>query len=462
MRKSEEYMKNLFKIFIITILIVTMVNLPVFASKVINDKLAFTETELFKVMEIFSELGGVNIFLDEDVKNKKITFFAKGLSLKKSLDMIVITNNLELKKMGKTVYVIYPKKKKDIYKGEVTSFVFRLNNREPKNLLNIIKGISKKTKVYMNETINAIVMIDTIENIRKAKSILKQLDSMRRQVLIDVKLVEIQKDYIKELGPAFSNSKLSFGEFKELATSKTTMILNTLIETGKGTVLASPRIRVLDKEEAEINVGDKIPIEITTSSRTAGGDNIDLNKSVQWENVGIKLKIECKKIHDNDDVTIKLYNEVSSVVSYTAGGYPHIRTRNANTTLRLTDGVTVAFGGLINSTEEKKSNDIPFLSKLPGIGKIFQDIRHNDVKTEIVMFITPRLKAEVIKEISENKPDKDFIKKTIDLTGSGIPQKSEIKIEKNEIPIIELVEKTEKKSLRSMRALLKKLKRNSR
>jgi type II secretory pathway component GspD/PulD (secretin) len=312
----------------------------------------------------------------------------------------------------------------------------------------------------MNETINAIVMIDTIENIRKAKSILKQLDSMRRQVLIDVKLVEIQKDHIKELGPAFSNAKLSFGEFKELATSKTTMILNTLIETGKGTVLASPRIRVLDKEEAEINVGDKIPIEITTSSRTAGGDNIDLNKSVQWENVGIKLKIECKKIHDNDDVTIKLYNEVSSVVSYTTGGYPHIRTRNANTTLRLTDGVTVAFGGLINSTEEKKSNDIPFLSKLPGIGKIFQDIRHSDVKTEIVMFITPRLRAEEIAEISENKPNKSFIEKTNDLTGCSRNKVSDIKIIKENNIKIETVEEDDKKSLSNMRALLKRLKRN--
>jgi len=342
-----------------------------------SEKLAFTETELFKVMEVFSELGNMNIFVDEDVKNKKITFFARGLTLKKSLEMIVLTNNLRMKKMGENVFVIYPKKKAEDYRGEIMSKVFYLNNRDPKNLLNILKGIDKKTKVYMNETINAIVMIDTRKNIEKAEKIINGIDAKRRQVMIDVKLVELQRSCIKDLGPDFTNTKLSFGEFKELATAKTNMILNTLIEKGKGTILASPRIRVLDKEEAEINVGDKIPIEITTTSRTAGGDNIDLNKTVQWENVGIKLKIECKKIHKNNDLTVKIYNEVSSVVDYTPGGYPHIRTRNATTTLRLRDGVTVAFGGLINSMEDDKKHSVPILSKLPGLGRLFKDIRKN-------------------------------------------------------------------------------------
>ncbi len=296
-------------------------------------------------------------------------------------------------------------------------------------------------------------MIDTPENINKAKQIIKGLDSQRKQVMIDVKLVEIEKSKIKELGPKFTNTELGFGEYKELATAKTSMILNTLIENGNGTLLASPRIRVLDKEEAEINVGDRIPIEITTSSRTAGGDNINLNKSVQWESVGIKLKIECKKIHKNNDLTIKFYNEVSSVVNYTTNGYPHIRTRNASTTLRLTDGVTVAIGGLINTVEEKKKNDVPILSKLPVIGRLFRDIRTNKVKTEIVMFITPRLNPEIVDSITDSKPSDNAMLKTYNLVCENkavvkekitIPLEEE-KIVKNEIKIAQVIPELKKK-----------------
>jgi type II secretory pathway component GspD/PulD (secretin) len=451
-----------------------MLLLPFSPRQVLGEELVFTDTEIFKVMEILSSLGNFNIFVDESVKNKKITFFAKDLSVKKSLDMIVATNGLEMKKTAASTYLIYPKNKTDDYEDDKVSHVFHLKNRDPKNLLNILKGLGKRTKVFMEETINAVVMIDTQKNIDTAKKMVAEMDRARRQVMIDVKLVEIQKGALKELGPDFSNTELSFGDFKNLPTAQTNMILNTLIEENKATTLASPRIRVLDKEEAEINVGDRIPIEITTSSRTAGGDNIQLNRTVQWESVGIKLKITCQKIHNDNELTLQLYNEVSTVIRFTQAGYPQIRTRNAQTILRLRNGETVAFGGLINSLDSKTNHHIPLLARLPVLGRIFQNLRNEQNQTEIVMFVTPQLRSNLVDEVTETLPSDESVIRGASI--SDVPNQPEIKpytssvVEINNLsdkflspaakitePVKEIVEKPVKKNNR-MAELLKRLK----
>jgi type II secretory pathway component GspD/PulD (secretin) len=252
------------------------------------------------------------------------------------------------------------------------------------------------------------------------------------------------------------------------------MILNTLIEENKATTLASPRIRVLDKEEAEINVGDRIPIEITTSSRTAGGDNIQLNRTVQWESVGIKLKITCQKIHNDNELTLQLYNEVSTVIRFTQAGYPQIRTRNAQTILRLRNGETVAFGGLINSLDSKTNHHIPLLARLPVLGRIFQNLRNEQNQTEIVMFVTPQLRSNLVDEVTETLPSDESVIRGASI--SDVPNQPEIKpytssfVEINNLsdkflspaakitePVKEIVEKPVKKNNR-MAELLKRLK----
>ncbi len=157
MTDSEEFMNTRLKFISIQtlFLLIFFTALPLTAVTV-EESLSFTDTELYKVMEIFSVEGDMNIFIDEDVKNQKITFFAKKLSMKDSLNMIMATNSLQMKMAAKNTYLIYPKKKSDEYDEDKISHVFHLNNRDPKNILNIIKGISKKTKVFMNETINAV------------------------------------------------------------------------------------------------------------------------------------------------------------------------------------------------------------------------------------------------------------------------------------------------------------------
>lgn len=353
------------------------------------NSLVFVETEIQKVLEVFSKMTGCNLFLDESVPRKKVTFFAQNINIRLALDMFVRTNGLAIKKMNPNTFLIYPKSKAAEYESEVASHVFILENDDPKKVINILKTIGKNTKVSLNDRINGIVMIDTPENIETAKKIVASMDYKKPQVTVDLKLVEVKRDRLQDLGVKFKQDSSMIVDLRSLARLKDQVVIDTLIKENAAEVLAQPQLKVLDQQKAEIQVGDKIPIEITSASKTAAGDSVQLNKTVQWESVGIKLQIQVEKIHNENEVTLKIYNEVSSVVEYTKEGYPHIRTRNAVTVVRLNSNETAVIGGLINSEERTTVFKIPILSKLPGLGKIFRNVKTDKISTEIVMFITP-------------------------------------------------------------------------
>jgi len=375
------------------------------------NSLVFVDTEIQKVLEIFSKMTRSNLFLDESVPRKKITFFAQNMPVKLALEMFVKTNGLMLKKMNSNTFLIFPKLKAADYESELSSHVFILENDDPKKIINILKTIGKNTKVSLNERINGIVMIDTPENIETAKKIVASMDYKKPQVTVDLKLVEIKRDRLKDLGVKFKNDSNMIINLKSLATLKDQVLIDTLIKENAAEVLAQPKLKVLDQQKAEIQVGDKIPIEITSASKTAAGDSVQLNKTVQWESVGIKLQVQVEKIHNANEVTLKIYNEVSSVVEYTKEGYPHIRTRNAVTVVRLSSSETAVIGGLINSEERTTVFKIPLLSTLPGLGKIFRNVRTDKMSTEIVMFITPVISTEPSLDRVENI-EADLLEKT--------------------------------------------------
>ncbi len=358
------------------------------------NSLVFVDTEIQKVLEVFSKVTKYNLFLDESVPRKQITFFAQNMPIKLALEMFIKTNGLVLKKMNANTFLIYPKTKAAEYESEVASHVFILENDDPKKVINILKTIGKNTKVSLNDRINGIVMIDTPENIETAKKIVASMDYKKPQVTVDLKLVEVKRDRLKDLGVKFKDDANTIANLKSLARLKDQVLIDTLIKENAAEVLARPQLKVSDQQKAEIQVGDKIPIEITSASKTAAGDSVQLNKTVQWESVGIKLQVQVEKIHNENEVTLKIYNEVSSVVEYTKEGYPHIRTRNAVTVVRLNSNETAVIGGLINSEERTTVFKIPILSTLPGLGKIFRNVRTDKISTEIVMFITPVISAE--------------------------------------------------------------------
>ena len=165
--------------------------------------------------------------------------------------------------------------------------------------------------------------------------------------------------------------------------------INIRKEDGDSNLLANPRIRVKNREKAKIHIGDRLPVITTTSTA-----NVGVSESVSYLDVGLKLDVE-PNIYLDDDVSIKVALEVSSIVSTikSANGTLayQVGTRNAATVLRLKDGETQVLAGLINDEDRKSASKVPGLGDIPILGRLFGSHLGEANKNEIVLLITPHV-----------------------------------------------------------------------
>ena len=158
--------------------------------------------------------------------------------------------------------------------------------------------------------------------------------------------------------------------------------------SGKGNTLANPRLRVKNKEKAKIVIGEKLPVFSTSLVANVGSSS-----SVSYLDVGLKLDIEPVVSLDNE-VTLKVALEVSSVTNAVTSGTNtayQIGSRQASSVIRLRDGETQVFAGLIRDDDITAINGLPGLSRMPLLGRLFGQHTDTKNKTELALFITPRV-----------------------------------------------------------------------
>lgn len=254
-------------------------------------------------------------------------------------------------------------------------------------------GSSSSQSVRSNS--NMLVLMGEPGDIEQAKGILAQLDMPRKQVNIDVSITEIAETSGKELGTEWawnevgltedtSTSGIWFGKFSKEATNITATV-SALIKNGSATLLAKPNISVLDNEYAEILIGDRILFPKLTGYNDNGIPIYDKDE----EKVGIYLQI-APKIAGDSEIVLTVYPQVSLVTGYLKD-YPQISTREAKTTVSVKNGSTLAIGGLLQDNDIKNYSKVPLLGDLPIIGSVFRHSKKTKERTEIVIFLTPKI-----------------------------------------------------------------------
>lgn len=246
-----------------------------------------------------------------------------------------------------------------------------------------------------------LVMIGERAELEKAKLLLAQLDVRRRQVEIEVMITEISSTANKELGIDWTwsdialaetnDSGIGFGKFTKQGMA-INGALSMLIKDGRANLLAQPNISVLDGECADILIGDRILYPKLVGYNQVGAPIYDKAE----EKVGVYLQI-APRIAGGEDVVMTLYPQVSLVTGYLktqAGDYPQISTREARTTVSVRNGATLAIGGLIRDNEISNASKIPILGDLPILGQLFRHNKKTRERTEIVIFLTPRVVEE--------------------------------------------------------------------
>jgi type II secretory pathway component HofQ len=248
-----------------------------------------------------------------------------------------------------------------------------------------------------------LVLSGDAETVEKALALARQLDIPRKQVVIDVSVLETSDDLAKELGLSWSFSNFTISEKANASgmrplslgdgqrsplDAKATITAKDLWT--KSTILASPNVSVLDGESAYVLIGSRIKYSVLANAATPTSPAVF---DVREERVGVYLQVAAQVANDGT-ITLNLYPQVSTITGYlnvNGSSLPQIATREARTILRLKTGDTVVMGGLIQDQDIRTLESVPFLSDIPVLGEFFKRRKTSKVKTHLILSITPRV-----------------------------------------------------------------------
>ncbi len=156
--------------------------------------LSFKDAKLKEVFEFLSKLSGVSILFDDDVKDQPVTVFAKDISFKQALGLLLATNKLFMKKIAQDAIIIIPKtkSKQDQYQDLMIK-TFYLSSIQAKDMVNIIRTMLETRKVIVNDQLNSITLRETPEKLKLAEKLIKVNDRKDSEVVIDVQVMSVDR-----------------------------------------------------------------------------------------------------------------------------------------------------------------------------------------------------------------------------------------------------------------------------
>lgn len=301
-------------------------------------------------------------------------------------------------------------------------------SRKPRSLSKAGTGNSQGSSslegvtIIADEPNNALIIMAEPQQYRMLSKIIKRLDVMPLQVLIDATIVAVKLDDDFSYGVqwAFNNSGpdglegvgllgaaaggavaaatggFSYALGHSMADIRLTF--DILARDERINVLSAPSLMVLNNQEAVIKVGDSVPIRTSESTNTSGGANPIQTSNIEQLDTGVILKVK-PRVNASGMVILEIDQSVDTASKTTAKtgtsniDSPTILKRQIQTTVAVVDGESIVLGGLINEQHTYENAGIPFLKDIPYIGWLFGSVGKKVIKDELIVVITPRVVA---------------------------------------------------------------------
>jgi len=387
----------------------------------------FEDGSLQKILESLGRIAGVNVLFDEGFRDKKATVNLSGITFQEALDRITFVNRLFYKVLDQNTIIIVPesRQKRTSY-DELLLRTFYIQNAEINETVNLVKTLAKVQLVTPNLGIGAITVLGTVDQIAMAERIIDLNDKARGEVLVEVRILEINRNNLKRWGIDLSNytaaatlsptgaeNEVTAGVLNiraQLLSSlnradwvvsiPSTLFARFLQTDSNVRILASPRLRAAEGKKAELKIGTEVPIPVTSYTVGTGGGvggGYLPATSFQYRNVGVNLTL-LPRVAASGDITLEMTAEFSLLGDDRNVGsesnpinVPTFLTRNVIGTLRLRDGETGLIGGLLQGRDARSFSGAIGINSIPVIGKLFGNNLREVNETEVLISITPRI-----------------------------------------------------------------------
>jgi len=264
-----------------------------------------------------------------------------------------------------------------------------------------------EVRITADEVRNNLIVEATRADYQVIKNLLKEIDILPRQVLIEVTIAEVTLDKSSELGVEWSYLK---GD-ENLSTSlldatlgssglqytigkadRWTAAMKALASENKVNILSSPSILASNSESAEIDISTEVPVASAQYEYTSG-DNPVVSTSIEYRNTGVLLNVT-PHINKNGIVTMEISQEVSEQAQSVQVGnlnYPSFFKRSADTILTVKSGQSIVIGGLIRENRSDGTAGAPWFINVPILKYFFGRASDSYEKTELVILISPQV-----------------------------------------------------------------------
>jgi type IV pilus assembly protein PilQ len=418
-----------------------------------GDKLTlnFQKIDVREALNVIADFTELNMVISDTVSGN-LTLRLKDVPWDQALDIILQSRGLDMRKNGNVIQVaprdeIAAKEKIDLTSHqeiadleELRTESFQLSYQKGDAVAALLASdkqriLSKRGSAVVDKRTNTLFVQDTPSRLDEARKLIKQIDVPVRQVMIEARVVEASDKFGKNLGVRLGYNSLdtfkvngtningnigantatmtgsaslsstvtpvntpnvnlpsagTAGAFSMLlfnsSLSKLLSVELTALETdSKGKVISSPRVVTSDQTEATIATGTEVPYQQASSS---GATN------VAFKSATLSLSVK-PQITPDDHVIMDIKVNKDSVGTLYAG-VPSIDTNTVTTQVLVENGGTVVIGGVYSQIQSDGVNKVPLLGDIPVLGFLFRSTAKIDNKSELLIFISPKIMSEAM------------------------------------------------------------------
>ena len=413
---------------------------PVYTGEKLS--LNFQDIDVRSVLQLIADFTNLNLVASDTVQGG-ITLRLQNVPWDQALDLVLKTKGLDKRKVGNVLLVAPADEIAARERQELESLkqiaelaplrreLLQVNYAKAADIAKLFQSVTsaeaktdERGSITVDERTNNIIAYQTQDRLDELRRIVSQLDIPVRQVMIEARIVEANVDYDKELGVRWGGSTNLSGNskwttyglddngdesgntgadttsntpFVDLGSTNATSGIglgfvtnNTLLDlelsamerTGNGEIVSQPKVVTADKETAKILKGTEVPYQESSSSGAT---------TVTFKEAALSLEVTPQITPDNRVIMeVKVTKDAPDYLNAVLG-QPPISKNEVNAKVLVADGETIVIGGVFSNTQSKVVDKVPFLGDVPYVGRLFRRDVVTEAKSELLVFLTPRI-----------------------------------------------------------------------
>ncbi|WP_422631725.1 type IV pilus secretin PilQ [Pseudomonas farsensis] len=378
--------------------------------------LNFQDVDVRSVLQVMADFAGINLVASDTVQGR-ITLRLEQVAWEQALDMVLRSKGLG-RRMEGGVMLVAPLAElagQGVYLEQepVRRELIAIHHAKAGELAELLLAsladdgiLAGRGSISVDVRTNTLVVAQPASRLVEIRKLVTELDVPVRQVMIEARIVEAGVDYERALGVRWGRNlygqgaRLGSDLFVDLGVDRASsalgvgllrsdvlldLELSAMEKSGNGEIISQPKVVTADKETARILKGTEVPYQETTKSGAT---------SISFREASLSLEVTPQITPDGKVLmAVRVTKDEPDFVN-ALNNVPPIRKNEVNAKVRVGDGETIVIGGVYSTSQNNVVDKVPFLGDLPYVGRLFRRDALQEKKSELLVFLTPRIMSD--------------------------------------------------------------------